>query len=80
MSVFVLSVSLNQLTSITFLLGKAIKEKKKRKRKTAEHLCRKKTKTNELSQHQLGAGGGGGGGVTGHREGVSSCMHSVLSL
>ena len=57
MSVFPLSVSLNQLTSITFLPGKL-----RKKRKTAKHLYRKQTNkkpnNNELSQHQLGARGG----------------------
>ena len=58
MSVFPLSVSLNQLTSITSLPGKL-----RKKRKTAKYLCRRnkqnKTKNNnELSQHQLGARGG----------------------
>ena len=38
MSVFLVSVSLNPLTAITFLPGKAIKKKEKKKRKKGETL------------------------------------------
>ena len=49
MSVFLLSVSLNQLTSIIFLLEKA---KKERKRKTAKHLCREREREKEKKRRK----------------------------
>ena len=61
MSVFPLSVSLNQLTSITFLPGKLREKKKKRKKRNTYRKNKQNTKNNELSQYQLGARGGGQG-------------------
>ena len=47
MPVFPLSVSLNQITSITFLPEKAKREKKKEKRR---NTCVEKTKQNKTKQ------------------------------
>ena len=54
MSDFLLSVSLNQLTSIIFLLEKAKKERKEKGKRRNTCVEKKERKNNnELSQHQV---------------------------